>query len=289
MICEECSFIEDNGQFVCQHCGAVSDERILENKIPLTTKENEDNNIQLIRVGMPQREIPKKNLTNNKKINDILSKSNFNISYDIKKEVIKIYNEISSKENKRGKKNFNGKKNLPYIIKGLYYYVCKKKHIGKSFTEIAMEFLNEEDNKSKRKIRKEEERIIKGFNDIKLEIENFGTEDNDNITMLNYINTYLGKDESKFKIKKLAEKIITNFDEKGFLSEKHLKTKAGLALLLSFKLFQENINDKRFYIKFSSKYILRNAFMEIKDNLKEIIPDDLKDKLSLLEGNNLFV
>lgn len=28
--------------------------------------------------------------------------------------------------------------------------------------------------------------------------------------------------------------------------------------------------------------------MEIKDNLKEIIPDEMSDKLNLLQDNNLF-
>jgi hypothetical protein len=151
-----------------------------------------------------------------------------------------------------------------------------------------MEFLDKKDKKNKKKIINEEQKIKKGFNDIKLEIENFGEKDNDCHIMYNYINTYFGKDESKYEIKKLCEKIFRNIDEKGFLGDKQLKTKVGLALLLSFKLFQENIDKKSFYVKFSSKYKLRNAFKEIKDNLKEIIPDEMSDKLSLLQNNNLF-
>jgi len=286
--CEECSFIEENGQIICKNCGSIYNERIFEDNLPLTTKDNDENNNQIVRVTQPRKQLPRKRLRNDRFIKKILSKSSCNITDDIQKEVIKIYDDLSSKKNKNGKKNFYGKKNLNYIVKGLYYYVCKKKHIGKSFTEIAMEFLNEEDKKNKKKIITEEQKIIKGFNDIKLEIEDFGKEDNDYPTMLNYINTYFGKDESKKKIKELCKKIFSNIEKKGFLGDKYLKTKVGLSLLLSIKLFQEKFNKKTFYIKFSSKYILRNAFKEIKDNLKEIIPDEMNDKLSLLQDKKLF-
>ena len=41
--CDECSsFIEDNGKNICKKCGFVSNERIFEDKIPLTTKDNDE-------------------------------------------------------------------------------------------------------------------------------------------------------------------------------------------------------------------------------------------------------
>ena len=287
--CDECSsFIEDNGKNICKKCGFVSNERIFEDKIPLTTKDNDENNNQIERVSRPLKSHTRKRLRNNNLIKKILSKSNCQISDDVKKEVIKIYNDLSSIKNRKGKNNFYGKKNLEYIVKGLYYYVCIKKQIGKTYTEIAMEFLSEEDKKNKKKIINEEHKIKKGFNDISREIENFGEEDNDYHTMRNYINTYLGNDKSKKEIKGHCQKIFSNIDEKGFLGDKQLKTKVGLSLLLSFKLSKQNIDKKTFYVKFSSKYILKNAFKEIKDNLKEIIPDELSDKLNLLQDNNLF-
>lgn len=287
--CDECSsFTEENGQYICKKCGCVSNGIIFEDRIPLTTRDNDENNNQIVRVGRPTDSRTRKSSKNNTFVKNILKESKCEISEDVMKEVKKIYNEISNKKNRNCKKNFNGKKNLDYIVKGLYYYVCIKKQIGKTYTEIAMEFLSEKDKKNKKKIMKEEHKIKKGFNDISKEIENFGEEDNDYHTMCNYINTYLGNDKSKKEIKKDCQKIFSNIDEKGFLGDKQLKTKVGLSLLLSFKLSKENIDNKTFFKKFSCKNIIKNAFMEIKDNLKEIIPDEMSDKLNLLQDNNLF-
>ena len=286
--CEECSsFIEIEGQNVCKKCSNIFNGKIFDDQFYHSKNEKDKTNNQNKRET--HRKLTKNKSRKNSFIKKILSKSNCEIPTVVKKGVIRIYKDLSTKKNKKGKKNFYGKKNLEYIVKGIYYYVCKKEQIGKSFTEIAMEFLSEGDKKNKKKKINEEQKIKKGFNDfIKLKIENFGEEDNDYHTMLNYINTYFGKDENKFKIKELCQIIFSNIDKKGFLGDKHLKTKVGLALLLSIKLFQENIDKKSFYVKFSGKYILWNAFKEIKDNLKEIIPDEMSDKLHLLQENNLF-
>jgi transcription initiation factor TFIIIB Brf1 subunit/transcription initiation factor TFIIB len=91
--CDKCIFIEYNGQIVCKNCGCASNEKILENNIPLTTKDNDENNNQIVRVTRPNKSLIRKRLRNQNLIQKILLKSNCEISEVVKKEVLIIYND----------------------------------------------------------------------------------------------------------------------------------------------------------------------------------------------------
>ena len=80
-----------------------------------------------------------------------------------------------------------------------------------------------------------------------------------------------------------AIKILENIYNKGFLEGKSPKTLAGLSLFLSYKLFNDNLYDKKeFHKEFCTMTTLMKAYDEIKFNLKMIIPENYYDKLHLL-------
>ena len=62
---------------------------------------------------------------------------------------------------------------------------------------------------------------------------------------------------------------------------KNPKTVAGLALFLSYKLLNDNLDDKKeFHSMFCNKNTLKNAFEEVKPFLKIIVPQEYIDRVS---------
>lgn len=161
-------------------------------------------------------------------------------------------------------------RNINNIIIGIYYYVCRKNDLAKTFKEISMMF-------------HVTERIIKkAFNSIKCDIVEPKTESQLNNIEKNYIQTFLEGDINRFDLKMLSYDIIDNFNKNEILEGKSPKTIAGLSLILSCKLLNDNLYDnKEFHSMFSNKNTLVKAYDEIKGFLHLIIPQKYADKMSV--------
>ena len=100
-------------------------------------------------------------------------------------------------------------------------------------------------------------------------------DENENIdSQKNYIRTFVGGNEDKYILRELTFKIIENINNTSLLEGKNPKTIAGLSLLLSYKLLNDNLFDeKEFYSMFSNKTTLNKSYDIIKDSLNLIIPE----------------
>ena len=243
-ICEKCqakdSFIEDyaEGIVVCTNCGLVLEENIIADEYEKRTFESDNNEIK--RVGPPTRPeqatesgtylVIRENghtqkrtiytkqtkiFKNYKRIHNLLSSAEvfpnlIEKTKDEYKELAKI-------------KNFQGR-NLNHIIIALYYYVCRKEKMAKTFKDVANMFPSVTERQVKR-----------AFNDIKSDVVNYDDEDELISMEKNFINLYIERDESKYEAKMLSYKIIKNINDNAILEGKSPVTVAGLSLMLSYK------------------------------------------------------
>ena len=293
-ICERCkeknTIIEDyeNGIIVCNNCGKVYEERIISNENEKRTFEGEDGDNQIQRVGPPTKPQYGNEFGTTLVIRDH-GKTKIIKSYSkyskIQRAFGKIQSLLSSKyvqqkfieETKSLYETFSKNKNmqrrnLKEIILAIYYYVCRKAQIAKTFKQISLMFSVEE------------RRIKKAFNSIKLDIVS-PPENGEELNEIekNLIRTYLGDSKDIYVLKMLSFKIVDNINEGELLEGKSPRTVAGISLFLSYKLLSDNFNDKEeFYNMFSNKTTLMKAFNEIKAFLQDIIPNEYTDKLDIL-------
>jgi transcription initiation factor TFIIB len=291
-ICERCNSINSlitdyvYGEIVCNNCGKVYEERLIVDEYEDRTFQDDVNKSQ--RIDAPinpiyENEIGTKLIIreNGKTrcVNSYSKNSNIGINfYKIQKllssqnispnliEKTKEYYYIVSKSQKmqgRAIKN---------IILAIYYYSSKKAGYDKTFKQIANMF-----NVPERAIKKAYTSIVPFLQD-PLEKEN-----GSNNIPINLIRDFIGEDKSKYEIKMVASKILENIYNKGFLEGKSPKTLVGLSLFLSYKLFNDNLYDrKEFHKEFCTETTLMKAYNEIKCNLQMIIPENYYDKLYLL-------
>ena len=291
-ICEMCksinSIITDyiNGEIVCNNCGKVYEERLIVDKYEDTTFEDDSNKIQ--RIDAPinpiyENEVGTKLIIREKgetkcvnsyskqssigrnfyKIQKLLSSKN--ISHNLIEQTKDYYYTVAKNQSMQGR-------SIKNIILALYYHSSKKAGFDKTFKQISIMF-----NVPERALKKAYTSII-GFLNDPLEKEN----ESNNIP-INLIREFIGEDKNKYEIKMVAFKILENIYNKGFLEGKSPKTLAGLSLFLSYKLFNDNLYDKKeFHKEFCTEATLMNSYNEIKCNLKMIIPEKYYDKLHLL-------
>ena len=292
-ICERCqakdTFIEDHieGIVVCTNCGLVLEENIIADEYEKRTFETDNNEIK--RVGPPTRPeqatesgtylVIRENghtqkrtiytkqtkiFKNYKRIHNLLSSAEvfpnlIEKTKDEYKELAKI-------------KNFQGR-NLNNIIIALYYYVCRKEKMAKTFKDVANMFPSVTERQVKR-----------AFNDIKSGVVNYDDEDELISMEKNFINLYIERDESKYEAKMLSYKIIKNINDNAILEGKSPVTVAGLSLMLSYKLLNDNSDDfKDFFSTFATKATLKKAFEQIKNNLDMVIPNEYMNKIEDLK------
>ena len=87
----------------------------------------------------------------------------------------------------------------------------------------------------------------------------------------------------------LSHEIIENINHKCFLQGKSPNTIAGLALMLSYKLLNDNSDDfKEFFDTFSKKNTIIRAFIEIKEQLENIIPVKYAHKIEEVKLNGII-
>ena len=161
------------------------------------------------------------------------------------------------------------------IILGIYYYECIKDNCFISFKDIALMF-----NKILPDIT--DKIIEKTFNSIKeFILEPSLNDDEINGIEKKLIQDYFGENDNEnnnqTKIKMLAIRIVENINGNYLLQGKNPKTVAGLALDLSYKLLNNNIDDKKkFYSMFCVKNTIKNTYEEIRPFLNKIVPPDYK-------------
>ena len=304
-ICRRCqaknSIIEDYeaGELVCNECGLVYEERMIVDEDEKRTFENDEGDNQIHRVGPPQNPIYGNECGTNliihehgktKYVKDYSKSSkiqkNFHriqkllSSVDVPKNMIEVTKTLYDKFAKD--KNMQGK-NINHIIIGLYYYACRKENCAKTIKEIVNMFNKELPNLTERIIKK-------AFNNVKRDIVEPAQNDNEiNEREENYIQTFFWGDKDKYNLKMLANQIIKNINNNNLLGGKNPKTVAGLSLFLSYKLLNDNLNDKKeFYNMFCNKNTLKKSYVEIKPFLSMVVPQEYADHINSLLQNDLF-
>jgi len=300
-ICEKCqaknSFIEDyvQGNIVCTNCGLVLEENIIDEQYEKRTFETDNKEIK--RVSSPtspgqgaglgtyivkmknghinkeiiypeptgeEEEEDKKIVKNFERIDKLLSSAEVATT---------IIDRTKAEYRKLAKhKKLNGR-NINHVILALYYYVLRKEKIARSFRDVAEMFPSVT-----------EKQIRKTFNGIKEVVVDYVKEDELISMEQNYIKLYTERDASKSKAKELSSIIIKNINNNAVLEGKSPTTVAGLSLLLSYKLRNDNCDDfKTFFSNFASKISLKRVFEQIKNNLDKVIPSDYLKKIDELK------
>lgn len=272
-----------NGRIVCTKCGLVHAENIIadEDNYYDTYKtkrvgppnsaweENDPGNYMVIKEKGAKRRVKtffKKNKVdkNFQKINQILTSANVSIYFIERTKA--LYKELSENKTIKGKK-FN------HIIIALYYYVCRKEKMHKNLKDIEKMFPSVT-----------ERQIQKAFKFIKSIIVEDKDEEDFVEVEKNYIENYIGGNISKYAIKILSYKIIDNINNNSLLEGRSPNTIAGLSLILSSKLLNDNIElSDNFFNTFSSKSITKKAFISLKPHLDKIIPNEYDNKIEELK------
>ena len=284
-ICEKCkaidSIIEDGGELVCENCRFVYTEN-------MTADEYESyagDESQIKRVGPPetpeQAKEPSTTLIikekggkkiirtyqkrtkierNKYRIHKYLTSAG--VMQNLIETTISLYISLAPNKNMQGR-------NFDHIIAALYYYALRLKNMAQSYKEVAKQF----PSITKRQIRK-------AFNIIKCHISEHNDEDELIKIEKNLVHYFIGGDIDKYEAKMLSYEIIQNINDCALLEGKSPNTVAGLSLLLSNKLLNDNCdNDKEFYKSVSNKASIIKSFEEIKSVLDKIIPQQYWDKI----------
>ena len=292
-LCEYCKkedcLLEDyeNGRIVCTSCGTVCQEHIIADEYEKRTFESDNHEIK--RVGPPSRPeeefepgnyllIRKNGYTEKRMTYSNQTKINKNCykiykllsSADVRDNLIDVTKELYRKLAKN--KNMQGR-NINHIIIALYYYACRKENMAKSFKDVVKMFPFITERQLKR-----------SFKWIEGEIVEYEGEDELIKIEKNFVYLYLGPDIEKNHLRELSYKIIENINKSAVLEGKSPNTIAGLSLILSYKLLNDNSDDfKDFFSTFSSKYTLIRSFEEIKNQLEKVIPNEYFDKINELK------
>ena len=304
-ICSNCqnkdSIIDDyeNGETVCTHCGNILGEHLISDEYEERFFEGEENEVQ--RIGLPEKPetINDPNITlvirskgetriykeyskkdkiskNSRKIEKFCSK--VDIIPAIISQIKYLYKKLAPRQNMQGR-NFN------HIIIALYYHALRQLNQAKSMKEVSKMFNNVT-----------ERQIKKAYNKIKLDIPDKIDDENDNDNKepeddkfykveKNYIGEYCAANQIKYESKILAWEIIKNINHNNMLEGKSPRTVAGLSLLLSYRLLNDNSdNGKEFFSYFSTKATLSKCFEEIKDELHLIIPKEFLAKINEIKN-----
>ena len=289
--CEKCEFVEnkEKGIIYCSVCGTILEDNIISEEYEKRTCESDNHEIKRVgpatkteqagesgnylvvkEKGYIQKRTAHSKKTkiskNFKRINDLLS------SADVKSRLIEktkiAYEQLAKIKNMQGR-------DLNQVIIALFYYVSRKEKSAKSFKDVAAMFPCTNERKVKR-----------AFKVIKKDIVDYTDEDEIINIEKNYIDSYLsGKlDNDKEKVKSLSDTIIENINHNAMLEGKSPCTVAGLALMLSYILLNDNAdNFEDFFSTFSTKGTLKKTFEKVKNELDKIIPSDYTEKIEVLK------
>ena len=257
-ICEKCkaidSIIENEGELKCCKCGRVYAENM-----PVDEYEIYHNEGETMRVGPPETPEQAKEPGANQVIKSGKTKyikshqkrtkierniykienylKNADVKQNIIQDVISLYILMAPHKNMQGR-NFN------HIIAALYYYALRQKNMAQNYKEVSNKFPSIT-----------ERQIRKAYNIIKYHIADHNDENEIFKIEKNLVHIYIKGNKNKYNAKMLSYKILKNINKKALLEGRAPNTVAGLSLLLSNKLLNNN-NDKdkdEIYQTFSKK------------------------------------
>ena len=278
-ICEHCGEIDSKvidyqqGLLTCNFCGSVYEEGIIDDsskeRFKDDDKEHRVNDHQAPKYGIESSTnlfIHQKNKNKYVRGHDKLNKIQRNYikiakilkSKEVRTNLIeatkKYYEKVAKKMNMQGQK-------IKDIIIAIYYYVRQIENCHMTFKEIAAIFNTTERN------------IQRNFSKIQTYLVEEPKENEIALKEKNYIRNYLEFQIDKYEHKMLAFEILENFNKYNLLIGKNPKTVAGLALFLSYKLFNIELDDKNdFFSKFSKRSTLEKSYDEIKSSVNKFIP-----------------
>ena len=297
-ICPRCtahdSKVTDNryGEIVCQNCGLVFEERLIDDTYEKRNFSNENGgNKGESRIGGPMKAGEGSNLGSNLVIydkngqgrrakggngayNQTPIERNFEEiekilgNQDIKKSIIEetkdIYNQVTKVLKMKGR-------NLKTMICAMYFIASRKSNLSKSFKEIAKMF------------GVEEKRIKKAYNYIKTVVVNSLSPEELNSTTINYIRSFCEANNENNKFINLASDISKNINDSLLLEGRNTRTIAGISLLIATKLIKpENINKKTICDEFATENTMDTVFEKIKDYLNKIVPEEYNSNIENL-------
>ena len=279
-----------NGEIVCQNCGLVFEERIIDDTYEKRTFNNENGgNKGESRIGGPMKAgegigsnliIYDKNgqarraRGGNATYNQTPIERNFEEiekilgNKDIKKSLIEdtkeIYNQVTKVLKMKGR-------NLKTMICAMYFIASRKANLSKSFKEISKMFGIEE------------KRIKKAYNYIKTVVVNSLSPEQLNETINNYIRSFCEENGENNSFIKLASDIAKNINKSGLLEGRNTRTITGIAILIASKLVKTvKINKKIICDEFATENTMDTVFDKIKIALDKIIPDEYASQIKNL-------
>ena len=294
-ICPRCgardSQVTDNrsGEIVCQNCGLVFEERIIDDTYEKRNFNNENGgNRGESRIGGPMKAGEGNNLGSNliyydknggarkarggngaynqspiernfEEIDKILG--NKEITKALIEETKEIYNQVTKVLKMKGR-------NLKTMICAMYFIASRKKGLSKSFKEISKMFGIEE------------KRIKKAYNYIKTVVVNSLTPEQLFETIKNYIVSFCEENREDYVFKQLASDIAEKINDSCILEGRNTKTITGIALLIAFKLVKtQNINKRMICENFATENTMDIVFEKLKPSLDRIIPKEYQNQI----------
>lgn len=297
-ICRRCGVkdskvvIPQNGELVCENCGLVYEERIIDETYEKRNFNNESSGGKKVesRISGPMRASDGGCLGTNMVISSrggakMKSASSLSVKTSTERgleEIQKVLTQIQVEqamidetrnlfEQVSKKKKMKGR-NLKCMIGAIYFIACRLKNLSKSFKEIS------------KMMKLNEKKIIKAYKFIKDVVVNCSTPERLNEVVKNYISTFCESNSSlaKPEVKKLAWEIATKINDSSILEGRNTKTIAGLSVFLANKLLDGNLTKKIIAQNYTSEATLDNVFEKIKDNLEVIIPEKYHSQLDKL-------
>ena len=295
-ICPRCSARDSKvtdgrlGEIVCQNCGLVFEERIIDDTYEKRQFNNENGgNKGESRIGGPMKagEGVGSNLIiydkngqarrargGNATYNQTPIERNFEEiekilgNQDIKKSLIEdtkdIYNQVTKVLKMKGR-------NLKTMICAMYFIASRKANLSKSFKEISKMFGIEE------------KRIKKAYNYIKTVVVNSLSPEQLNDTINNYIRSFCEENGENNTFIQLASDIAKNINESGLLEGRNTRTITGISLLLASKLVKTvKLNKKIICDEFATENTMDTVFDKLKIALDKIIPVEYNSQINNL-------
>ena len=297
-ICHRCnardSKVTDkrNGEIVCQNCGLVFEERLIDDTYEKRNFNNENGgNKGESRIGGPMKAGEGSNLGSNLILfdknghgrkarggngayNQTPIERNFEEiekilgNQDVKKSIIEetkdIYNQVTKVLKMKGR-------NLKCMICAMYFIASRNANLSKSFKDIAKMFGIEE------------KRIKKAYNYIKTVVVRSLSPEQLNETINNYIRSFCEGKGENYTFINLASQISKNINDSALLEGRNTRTITGISLLIASKLIKpDKINKKIICDEFASESTMDTVFEKIRGSLDKIIPKEYHSQIENL-------
>lgn len=284
--------IPQSGELVCENCGLVYAERIIDETYEKRNFSSENsggkkidsrisgpsklsgsslgsNLVTSVRGGgqklITNRGTPEISTTERglAEITSILS--NIGVNESLIKEAKDIFEAVSKTKNMKGR-------NIKNLVGAIYFIASRRKGCALTFKQIAqMMYVKEKD-------------IIKAYKFIKNVVVDNSSHEQLNEVIKTYIRRFAESNISKVtnEVKQLAWKIAENIIMSCMLEGRNTKTIAGISLMIANNLLQEKLTKAEIAKDFTGEATLDKVFQKIKDRLTYIVPEKYHDRISTL-------